>query len=49
MLLTGREIDADEAYRMGLVSRVLPDDELLPEALAMAARMCDVQPVRAGR
>jgi enoyl-CoA hydratase len=29
---------------MGLVSRVLPDDELLPEVLALAARMCEFSP-----
>ena len=44
MLLTGRRIDADEAYRIGLVSRVLPADDLLPEALAIAARMCEFSP-----
>jgi enoyl-CoA hydratase len=44
MLLTGRKIDAAEALRMGLVSRVLPDAELLPEVLALAARMCEFSP-----
>jgi enoyl-CoA hydratase len=44
MLLTGRRVDAAEAYRMGLVSRVLPDAELLDETLAIAARMCEFSP-----
>ena len=44
MLLTGRRVDADEAFRMGLVSRVFPDDELLDEALAVARRMCEFSP-----
>jgi len=44
LLLTGREVDADEAYRLGLVSRVVPDADLLPEALAMAARMARFSP-----
>jgi enoyl-CoA hydratase len=44
MLLTGRKIDAAEALRMGLVSRVLPDDELLPEVLELAARMGEFSP-----
>ncbi len=44
MLLTGRRIDAGEAYRMGLVSRVIPDAELLEAALAIAARMCEFSP-----
>jgi enoyl-CoA hydratase len=44
MLLTGRKVDAAEALRMGLVSRVLPDDELLPEVLELAARMGEFSP-----
>ena len=44
LLLTGRRVGAEEALRMGLVSRVLPDDELLPEVLALAARMCEFSP-----
>ena len=40
LLLTGRVVGADEAYRMGLVSRVLDADDLLPTAIEMAARMC---------
>ena len=44
MLLTGRRIDAAEAHRMGLVSRVLPDDEIQAEALVVAQRMCEFSP-----
>ncbi|MFM7271944.1 MAG: enoyl-CoA hydratase-related protein [Actinomycetes bacterium] len=44
LLLTGRRIDADEALRMGLVSRVLPDEELLPAVLEVAARMAEFSP-----
>jgi len=44
ILLTGRTIDASEAHRMGLVSRVVADDELLPTALEMAARMSEFSP-----
>ncbi len=44
MLLTGRKIDAGEALRMGLVSRVLPDDELMPGVLELAARMAEFSP-----
>ncbi len=44
ILLTGRAVDADDALRMGLVSRVLPDDDLLPAALEIAATMCEFSP-----
>lgn len=36
MLLTGRLVDAAEAERIGLVTATVPDDELLPRALATA-------------
>ncbi len=39
LILTGREIDATEAERMGIVSRVVADDALLDEALATARVM----------
>jgi enoyl-CoA hydratase len=44
ILLTGRPIDADEALRMGLVSRVVPDDGLLDAALEVAGRMAAYSP-----
>ena len=34
--MTGRIISADEALRYGLVSRVVPHDQLMPETLALA-------------
>ncbi len=37
LILTGRSIDAAEAERAGLVSRVVPADDLLAEAKAVAA------------
>jgi enoyl-CoA hydratase len=39
MVLTGRMMDAAEAERSGLVSRVVPPDRLLPEALEAAERI----------
>ncbi|HVP30392.1 MAG TPA: enoyl-CoA hydratase-related protein [Myxococcota bacterium] len=40
LLLTGRELDARDAERIGLVSRVVPDGELLDTALAVAEQIC---------
>lgn len=39
LALTGETIDANEALRIGLVSRVVPDEELLPTARALADRI----------
>ena len=36
LCLTGRRIDAEEAFRIGLVTRVTEPGDLLDEALAMA-------------
>ena len=38
LCLTARMMDAAEAERAGLVSRVVPDDKLMEEAMAVAAR-----------
>jgi len=39
LLLTGDIIDAQEAYRIGLVHHVYPHDQLLPVALELAHRL----------
>jgi len=44
VLLTGRRVDAREALQMGLVSRVVPDAELLGEAVRIAEGMCRFSP-----
>ena len=41
MCLTGRMMDAAEAERAGLVSRIVPADKLLDEALAAAAKIAE--------
>lgn len=41
LALTGDVIDAHRAERIGLVSRVVPHEQLLPEALALARRIAD--------
>jgi enoyl-CoA hydratase len=46
LCLTGRMMDAAEAERAGLVSRVVPADKLLEEALAVANRIAELsQPI----
>jgi len=41
LVLTGRTMDAQEAERAGLVSRVITADKLLDEALAVAAQIAE--------
>ncbi len=41
MVLTGRMMDAQEAERAGLVSRVVPLDKLMDEALGAALMICN--------
>jgi enoyl-CoA hydratase len=42
LCLTGRMMDAAEAERAGLVSRVVPAAELLAEAVKLAERICEM-------
>jgi enoyl-CoA hydratase len=41
MILTARNMDAQEAERAGLVSRIVPAGKLLDEALAAAGTICE--------
>ncbi len=41
LVLTGRTMDAAEAERAGLVSRIVPADRLLEEALAVASQIAE--------
>ncbi len=42
MVLTGRMMDAAEAERSGLVSRVVPSDQLIEEAVKIAAKIAEM-------
>ena len=45
LLLTGRPINAQEAYRIGLVNKVVPFIELMPAAKQMADMLCRPAPL----
>lgn len=47
LLLTGRSMSADEAHRVGFVSRVVPVDRLQEETLAVAQRIAAAPPFAA--
>ena len=42
LILTGRNMDAEEAERAGLVSRIVPADQLLDEALKAAEKIASM-------
>lgn len=45
LILTGRFFNAQEAFQMGLVNRVVPPEQCLDEAMAMAREIADRSPV----
>jgi enoyl-CoA hydratase/carnithine racemase len=45
MLLMARIIDAEEAYRIGLVNKVVPQEKLMPTALEWAEQICNLAPL----
>ncbi|CAA0089398.1 putative enoyl-CoA hydratase echA8 [Mycolicibacterium vanbaalenii] len=45
LTLTNVTIDADEALRIGLITRVVPDDALMDEALALARSLLAMAPM----
>jgi enoyl-CoA hydratase len=45
IIYTGRNVDAAEADRIGLVSRVVPDDQILDAALEMAQNFVEKSPL----
>jgi E-phenylitaconyl-CoA hydratase len=45
MLFTGKSISAAEAYRLGMVNKVVPPASVMPEALAMAKDICEAGPL----
>jgi enoyl-CoA hydratase/carnithine racemase len=45
VLMTGDRLNAQEAYRVGLVSRIVPQGELMSTAEALAKKICGNGPV----
>jgi enoyl-CoA hydratase/carnithine racemase len=45
LLLIGERVDAPRAKEMGLCSKVVPHDQLIPEARALAERLCKSAPL----
>lgn len=44
LIFTGERISAEEAYRLGLVDRILPSSDLVDEALELAATLANKAP-----
>ncbi|MDO8687851.1 MAG: enoyl-CoA hydratase-related protein, partial [Dehalococcoidales bacterium] len=45
MMLMGKPVDAQEAYRIGLVNKVVPAQEVMPVAREWAEAICRVAPL----
>ena len=45
MVLAGDNITAERAYQIGLVNKIVPTDQVLPEAMALAERICKNGPL----
>ena len=45
MILTGSMIDAQEAYRIGLVNKVVPAEELMDAAKKLAGKIVQKSPL----
>lgn len=47
LILTGNTIDANEAFRMGMINKVVPHDQLEAETLKMARKIAAMAPISA--
>ena len=45
LVFTGEQVTADEAQRIGLVNRVVPQTDLMPAAIAMAEKIAEKAPL----
>jgi len=42
LVITGKRIDAQEAYRIGLVNEVVPQDQLMARSMELARSICEL-------
>jgi 2-(1,2-epoxy-1,2-dihydrophenyl)acetyl-CoA isomerase len=49
MMMTGDAIGAEEALELGMINKVVPDDQLMPQALALAERLAQSPTMALGR
>jgi 2-(1,2-epoxy-1,2-dihydrophenyl)acetyl-CoA isomerase len=49
LMMTGDVVSAARALEMGMINAVVPDEDLLPSAMAMAARLAQAPTVAIGR
>lgn len=45
LTLSGRMMDAEEAYRIGLINRIVPRERVMAEAMALAQELAEKPPV----
>jgi len=45
ILFMGKQIDSQEAYRIGLINKVVPQDKLMTEVMEWAKALCKVGPL----
>ncbi|MDG2111047.1 MAG: enoyl-CoA hydratase/isomerase family protein [Actinomycetota bacterium] len=44
LLLLAERVDAERAREVGMINRIVPDDQLMAEAEKIAARLCELSP-----
>jgi enoyl-CoA hydratase/carnithine racemase len=45
ILFLGKPVDAQEAYRIGLINKAVPPEQVLPSAMEWARELCSVAPL----
>ena len=45
LLLAAEHVSARRAYEVGMINKIVPDDQLMPEAEKLARRICELSPV----